>query len=425
MCDHRVDAARGARHDRARLVHQHDRRAVDVECLEDPVQQLAQQLLEIRGAKCRDGDRLHDPQPLGSGLGLCAGRLRADELLAVALGAPALAQVLQMQDQIRPPACGRARERGADEDRDRRPARAHEPPLHLVLLDPPRQQLLALLGIDAGVGARSELVERAPEQLPGAATEHLRERPVDVLQAPVGIRSRHPDRRILERRAQLRLALGERAAALVELAEDLDLRAQHDRIDRLEEVVHRAGAVTAKDVLGRLADRRDEDDRHAARALAGADQLGRLEAVEPRHLDVEEDRRELALQHRLERLLAGARPHEPVARRLEDRLEREQVLGVVVDEQDRRVAVHDPDSTPVAGECAPAQARYPRARAPVPRASPTAPRRASHAVRQSADPARSRPRRERRSARARARRRSWRPSGRRPPPAGRRRRPRS
>ena len=54
--DDRLDAARGARHDRARLVGQHGRGAVDVERLEDAIEQLAQQLLEVLGAE-RGGRR--------------------------------------------------------------------------------------------------------------------------------------------------------------------------------------------------------------------------------------------------------------------------------------------------------------------------------------------------------------------------------
>ena len=100
--DGRVHAARRARDDRARLVGQHGGGTVDVERLEDAVQQLAQQLLQALGAERGGGDRLHDLQALGGGLGVRARRLRADELLAVALGAAALAQVLQLQDEVGP-----------------------------------------------------------------------------------------------------------------------------------------------------------------------------------------------------------------------------------------------------------------------------------------------------------------------------------
>ena len=236
--DDRVHAAGGARGDRARLVGQHGGGAIDVERVEDAVQQLAQELLEAHGAEHRGGDRLHDLQALGGGLGLGARRLRADELLAVALRAAALAQVLQLQDEVRPAAvaCGRASD-ALTSTGIVVPRGPVEPALELVVADRARHELLARARVDADVGARAELVERVAEQLGGAAAERLLQRAVDVADAPVGVGARHPDRRVLERRAQLLLALGERAPALVELAEDLDLRAQDERVDRLEEVV--------------------------------------------------------------------------------------------------------------------------------------------------------------------------------------------
>ena len=42
--------------------------------------------------------------------------------------------------------------------------------------------------------------------------------------------------------------------------------------------------------------------------LAAADQRRRLESVDPRHVDVEQDDRELALEHLPQRLLARTMP---------------------------------------------------------------------------------------------------------------------
>src|ERR687888_156390 len=123
---------------------------------------------------------------------------------------------------------------------------------------------------------------------------------------------------------------------LVQLDEDGDLRAEDLRVEGLEDVVDRAGLVAAEDLPAVLADRRQEEDRDVPRALPLLDQLGGLEAVEARHLDVEEDDRELLL--------------EPVAERLEDRLEREQVLGAVVDEEDR---AHETPTAQSSAMCGP------------------------------------------------------------------------
>ena len=340
--DDRVDAARRARDDVLVVVDEHERRAVDVERVEQAVEQLAQQRLEVLGTERRDRDRLQQAQALGRRLGMRARRLGADQLLAVALGAMALAQVLHVQDEVGLRALARGRLRDADEHRDRRRAGAGQEALDLVARDPAARELLAQVVLGTAGVQRPELVERAPEQRLGLAAERLAERAVDVAQAAGGVGARHARRGVLERRPQQLLALGEGAAALVALDEHLDLRAQHDGIQRLEEVVDGARLVAAKDVVRLLADRRDEDDRHRPRALAGADQLRRLEAVQAGHLHVEQDHREVVLQQRAQRLVARPRRHEATFGRGQHRLQREQVLVAVVDEQDRGVP-HDPD----------------------------------------------------------------------------------
>ena len=62
------------------------------------------------------------------------------------------------------------------------------------------------------------------------------------------------------------------------------------------------------------------------RALARLDQPRGLEAVHARHLHVEQDHGEVALEQAAQRGLARLRAHESLAERLENRLEREQVL---------------------------------------------------------------------------------------------------
>ena len=89
--------------------------------------------------------------------------------------------------------------------------------------------------------------------------------------------------------------------------EHRDLRAQHDRVDRLEHIVDRAHRIAAQQMLGFLVDRRQEDDRNALGLLAVADDLGGLITVHSGHVDVEQDDREFALQEVPKRLLAGAR----------------------------------------------------------------------------------------------------------------------
>jgi len=86
-------------------------------------------------------------------------------------------------------------------------------------------------------------------------------------------------------------------------------------------------------VFGLAVDGRQEDDRKQACPLSALDEPGGLEAVHVRHLDVEHDESELALEQRDERLLAGLGRHELDVERLEHRPQGEQVVGPVVDEQ--------------------------------------------------------------------------------------------
>ena len=122
----------------------------------------------------------------------------------------------------------------------------------------------------------------------------------------------------------------------VEIDEDRDLQAQDVRTEGLRDVVDGADVVAAKDLLLLLVRGGQEDDGGVPRPLALLDRARGLEAVEPRHHDVEEDHRELLVEQVPERLLARLRAHEVLPQRLQDRLEGEQVLGPVIDQQDVR-----------------------------------------------------------------------------------------
>ena len=77
-----------------------------------------------------------------------------------------------------------------------------------------------------------------------------------------------------------------------------------------------------------------------SRPLALLDQLRGLEAVHARHLDVEQDRRELLVEQAPQRLLARRGADEIRVERLEDRLQGEQVLGAIVDQEELRPVRH-------------------------------------------------------------------------------------
>ncbi len=93
-----------------------------------------------------------------------------------------------------------------------------------------------------------------------------------------------------------------------------------------------------------MVDRGQEDDRDVPGALAALDVGGGLETVHPRHLDVQQDHREIVGEQRLERLLAGGRPYQRLVQRREDRLQCQEVLRPVVDQEDLRLLHYDAPS---------------------------------------------------------------------------------
>jgi len=140
-----------------------------------------------------------------------------------------------------------------------------------------------------------------------------------------------------------RLLLGERDALLglvlrllgeqEQVDEHAHFRAQHLGHDGGGDVVDRAeGVALRRAQLVRVVGG-DEDDRDVRRALAAADQGRRLEPVEARHVDVEQDQREVAREDVAQRLLAGRRREDVLAEILEDRLDDQQFVRAVVYDQ--------------------------------------------------------------------------------------------
>ena len=118
-----------------------------------------------------------------------------------------------------------------------------------------------------------------------------------------------------------------------EVDEDRDLRLEHVRHDRLEEVVDGAAGDAAHHVFVERVDRRQEDDRRISEPLVLPDHRRRFEAVDVRHANVEQDQREILAQQMAQRLASRAREHELPAGRGEQRLHRHQRFGVVVDDE--------------------------------------------------------------------------------------------
>jgi hypothetical protein len=91
-----------------------------------------------------------------------------------------------------------------------------------------------------------------------------------------------------QRRRVLVALPGEFPPLGVKLDEDRHLVADDLRIDRLQQVIDRARLIPAELAAFVGGHGGEEDDRHPARALCAAHQLGQLEAVHARHLHVEQ-----------------------------------------------------------------------------------------------------------------------------------------
>ena len=122
----------------------------------------------------------------------------------------------------------------------------------------------------------------------------------------------------------------------VEVDEDLDLGAQDLGDDRRDHEVDRPERIAASRAHLVAVVRGDEDDGHVCRALPAADHRRRFQAVHPGHVDVEEDDRELVLQHLPQRFLAGSRRDEVLAELFQDRAIDDVLVGAIVDKQDVR-----------------------------------------------------------------------------------------
>ncbi len=144
----------------------------------------------------------------------------------------------------------------------------------------------------------------------------------------------HRQRRFSSRVRHARIGLARDAPLQhLQLDEHAHLGAQHLGHHRRQDVVDRAERVAARglDLVGVGG---DEDDRRVGAALVAPDQRGGLEAVDVGHVDIEQDHRELAGQHLAQRLGARTHEHEVLVQLLQHRLEDQQLLLQVIDDQD-------------------------------------------------------------------------------------------
>jgi len=87
---------------------------------------------------------------------------------------------------------------------------------------------------------------------------------------------------------------------LLRLTEDVDengyLRPQHQRHDRLDQIIDGAEGVSSEHLRVRAFTGGEENDRRVRRPPPLANQLRRLEPVHPRHVDVHQDQGEILIE---------------------------------------------------------------------------------------------------------------------------------
>ena len=206
---------------------------------------LAHQVVERQVRERSVGAALDLLNRLGHRLGLGARRLLAQPLGALGLRPPALRDVDELPDAAARRALGVVGERHAEQDVDRASVARAIAAFGLIARGLAAEHPLESLALGRRVLLVRELPRHAPDQLPLAVAEHGLRSAVDLDQASLGIDQADADRRVRERRAEALLALLELRVLLVEVDEDLDLRAQHVGIERLEHVVDRADRIAA------------------------------------------------------------------------------------------------------------------------------------------------------------------------------------
>jgi hypothetical protein len=190
--------------------------------------------------------------------------------------------------------------------------------------------------------------EPAADRAIGRHAGVLGEAPVDVGDAAVGRLGPHDLGGRVGQKVVLALAVGEVARAqdrrvpphlfarLVQLEKDHDLRPERVGVEGLRDEVDRPELVGALDAARGGGAGGDEEHGRLRPPLARAQPGERLEPVDAGHLHVEHDEGELVGREPRQRLFARRRVHDAGLERREQRLEREQVRRLVVDEQGAR-----------------------------------------------------------------------------------------
>ena len=132
---------------------------------------------------------------------------------------------------------------------------------------------------------------------------------------------------------QFQVELLQLASLAMKLDEYPYFRAQHFGNDRHRDIVHRAHRITTNAVDIGQVNRRNEDDRRFFKARMLPQHGSKLEAIEFRHADVDQNDRDLVLEQELQCFARRRRLDEVLAKLSEDYIVGEQLIGLVVDQE--------------------------------------------------------------------------------------------
>ncbi len=160
------------------------------------------------------------------------------------------------------------------------------------------------------------------------------ELPVLVLQIShqFGPRLGQLQRGLLALGQQLRLPT-QQLGFLRQLHKDGNLRPHELRDHWLDQIVHGAYGVPSDRMVLAVVGGGQKQDGSVTRFVALPNEGRSLEAVHLRHFDVQEDDREIVSQQPLQRLASGFGANQVLAEPLQHRLQRHQVGGLIVDEE--------------------------------------------------------------------------------------------
>ena len=119
-----------------------------------------------------------------------------------------------------------------------------------------------------------------------------------------------------------------------DIDKDVDLAAHGVRVQRLVQKVDGAGFITRKSVVEILRARADKDDGNAAGPLGAAHERGQFQPAHAGHLHVQDGQGKFVVQQQCQGLVARLGPENDAVLLADQRLQRDQVLAQVIDDQE-------------------------------------------------------------------------------------------